>query len=74
MKREFGQFQRFRVIINGISFFTSRAAVVNGVGDFTKVNDAVKAAIKELERIREQDPAVGVCGTWCGFDVQLSMI
>ena len=74
MKREFGQFQRFRVIINGISFFTSRAAVVNGVGDFTKVNESVKSAITELERIRKSDPAVGLAGTWCGFDVQLSMV
>jgi len=72
--KEFETFQRFRVIINGISFFTSRAAIVNGVGDFTKVNDAVRAAITELERIREKDPAVGLAGTWCGFSVQLSMV
>ena len=74
MTKDFETFQRFRVVINGISFFTSKAAIVNGVGDFTKVNEAVKSAITELERIRQIDAAVGLAGTWHGFSVQLSMV
>ena len=72
--KAFKKSQGFRVIINGISFFTTKGSIVDGVGDFTKVNESVKSAITELERIRKSDPAVGLAGTWCGFDVQLSMV
>jgi hypothetical protein len=68
------QSQRFRVITGGVSFFTTKRTIMTGVGDFTKVNDSVKAAMTELERIRNSDPAVGLAGTWFGVDVQLSMI
>lgn len=72
--RPFKATQRFRVIINGISFYTTAGAIRDGVGDFTKVNEAVNEAMKALERTRVNDPAVGLTGAWFGYAVQLSMV
>lgn len=72
--RPFKKTQRFRVIVNGISFYTTASAIQDGVGDFSKVNDAIKYAMGALERTRVSDPAVGLNGTWYGYAVQLSMV
>lgn len=72
--KAFKKTQRFRVIVNGISFYTTAGAIRDGVGDFTKVNEAIKEAIGALERTRVSDPAVGLTGAWFGYAVQLSMI
>jgi hypothetical protein len=65
--------QRFRVIANGVSFYTDAKSIYNGVGDFTTLNDAVRQAIIELDR-HMADGSVGLAGTWNGYTIQLSMI
>ena len=70
----FKQTQRFRVIINGVSFYTTAKAIRAGVGDFTKVNEAIRNAMGALEFLRASDPAVGLVGSWQGYAVQLSMV
>ena len=72
--KAFKENQRFRVIVNGISFYTTAYAIRTGVGDFTKVNEAIRNAIGALEFLRASDPAVGLSGTWQGYNVQLSMV
>ena len=66
--------QRFRVIIDGISFYTTASAIRHGVGDHMRVNAAILSALEALESLRTKDPAVGVGGTWHGHQVQLSMM
>lgn len=71
--------QRLRVIINGVSFFSTVRQVRDGVGDFTKVNAAAAEALTALELTRASDGiaeqcTVGLSGTWHGFQVQLNII
>lgn len=65
--------QRFRVIANGVSFYTTAKDIYDGVGDGTTLNDALRQAIIELSRHRA-DGSVGLAGTWNGLAIQLSMI
>lgn len=66
--------QRFRVIVNGISFYTDARALRTGVGDFTKMNESVCKAVESLEKLRTQDSAVGLTYSLNGYNIQLSMI
>lgn len=72
--RRFKQTQRFRLIINGISLYTTTAVIQSGLGDSTTVNEAARESIRALERIRATDEAVGLCGSWYGYSIQVSMI
>jgi len=44
--------QRLRVIVNGVSFYTTARQVRNGVGDRTTINVAVRYALDKLEQSR----------------------
>ena len=38
---------KIRVIVNGVSFYTTRAQIKQGVGDFSSINTFVKDAFKQ---------------------------
>ena len=39
---------KYRVIVNGISFYTTGAAIKRGVGDFVAVNAAVRQTFENM--------------------------
>ena len=39
---------KYRVIVNGVSFYTTGAAIKRGVGDFSLVNTAVQLCFKNM--------------------------
>ena len=39
---------KYRVIVNGVSFYTTGAAIKRGVGDFVGVNTAVRQVFENL--------------------------
>ena len=66
---------KFRVIVNGVHFYSNTKAIRNGVGDNYKVNAAIQKALLCLET-----PVIsfatnrGIAGTWEGMQVQLDRI
>ena len=52
MKTKLKSTQRLRVIVNGVSFYTTARQVRIGVGDRTTVNVAVYHALNKLEQSR----------------------
>ena len=67
--------RKMRVIVNGIHFYSTDKAVLQGVGDFQPVNIAVGTALGALERSVEDNKAcVGLTGKWNGYDVQLDYL
>jgi GTP cyclohydrolase III len=71
--------QKFRVIINDISFFTNASQIRRGVGDTAKPNAAIQKCLDALEFTRSGDGvadqcASGLAGRWEGFNVQLDII
>ena len=74
MKRiKFTGSQRFRVIVDKVSFYTTAKSIRDGVGDMTILNGAVRQAIEELELHRADGP-VGLAGTWNRYQIHLSMV
>jgi hypothetical protein len=41
---------KVRVIVNGVSFFTTKAQIMRGVGDNASINYFVQSALKECIR------------------------
>ena len=39
---------KYRVIVNGVSFYTSAAAIKRGVGDYSLINTAVRLCAEEM--------------------------
>ncbi len=77
--KRFKQSQRFRVIIDSVSFYTNAERIRYGIGDFSKCNAAAQKALDALEFTRSGDGAadkcaVGIGGTWEGHQIQLSML
>lgn len=62
--------KNFRVIVNGVSFFTSDALIEEGVGDHAEINAAVLDAYRALLNVFK-DGAIGLTGRWYGFNVQI---
>lgn len=62
---------KFRVIVNGVHFFTTTNAIRNGVGDSYKVNAAIQKALVCLENPVSFAKSSGISGTWEGMPVQL---
>jgi len=56
MERQFQKSQRFRVICNGVCFYTTKRQILNNVGDFTAFNDALRLVLTQLEELRRQAP------------------
>ena len=71
--------QRFRVISNGTSFYTTAKNIRYGVGDFLSFNAAVYSALVAIEKTRSgngvgEQCTSGICGSWNGVTIQLSML
>ena len=64
--------QRFRVICNGCSFYTTETAIREGIGDFISFNEAVRQALSALES--GNDSSTGICGTFKNMQIQLDLI
>lgn len=65
--------QKLRIIIRGIHLYTTAKQVRSGIGDSITQNLAVQGAVKALETSRS-DGAVGLVGTWEGYQVQVDML
>lgn len=68
---------KYRVIVNGVSFYANTAAIKRGVGDSIAVNAAVRLTAEEM------DKSLGLAKTFVfydgkmnksTFDVQLSKV
>lgn len=67
---------RFRVIVDGISVYTTRKQILEvGLGDRMSVNLAVIDAFYALRKMREDEKIkpVGLTGHWEGHNVQIDM-
>jgi hypothetical protein len=72
---KFKKSQKIRVIINGVSVYTTPKQIVWGIGDFTKVNVAVSTALLALEAAKtDQAACCGLCGSWLGYQVQIDAL
>jgi hypothetical protein len=74
---KFKQTQKFRVVINGVSFYTTAKAIRDGVGDFTSVNLGIQQALAALENSKggagiADQCTVGIAGTWSQHQIQLN--
>lgn len=65
---------KFRVIVNGVHFFTTTKAIRNGVGDQYKTNAAIQKALLCLETPISFAKSNGIAGTWEGMSVQLDRV
>lgn len=68
--------QKLRLIIDGVSFYTTPKQIRNGVGDMYSINSASQKCLMALEDMREFNniPPVGLAGTWDGKAVQISIL
>jgi hypothetical protein len=65
--------QKLRVIVNGVSLFTTVRDVRMGIGDFVKINESVQLALKRLETtsLTSKSISLGILGDFAGHVVQL---
>jgi hypothetical protein len=69
---KYKQSQKFRVIVKGVSVYTTAKQIRWQFGDQLSTNAAVAASLRELERMNaSMKGAVGLCGTWCDMSVQI---
>ncbi len=75
MKR-FNQYQKFRIVINEVHFYTNAKTIRYGVGDNMFVNMSIQKALEALEAYRAANKikTVGLAGFWEGRNVQIDMI
>jgi len=68
---------KYRVIVNGVSFYTTGAAIKRGVGDSVSVNTVVRQLFENLHN------GIGIASTMhvydhkmnrVSYDVQISMV
>jgi hypothetical protein len=58
---------KVRVIVNGVSFYTTKAQIVRGVGDNISINYFVQSALKECIR----DGIAGLGRTYHMYDAKM---
>jgi hypothetical protein len=68
---------KYRLIVNGVCFYSTTTQINKGVGDFTNVNIAVQQSLTALRNMQKGSGAadkatVGLSGTWSGFNVQIN--
>ena len=59
---------KYRVIVNGISFYTTAAAIKRGVGDFVSVNTVVRELFENMFN------AVGIGSTMTVYDHKMNRV
>lgn len=72
---KYKQSAKFRVIVKGVSVYTTAKQIRWSLGDMAAVNNAVSAALASLENMKsDSNMAVGLVGRWHDMEVQLSEI
>lgn len=67
--------KKIRVIINGVSFYTSNNAIVRGVGDDQGINKTVRLVYAELLKLHNNNGSVGVgYSDKEGYQVQIDYV
>jgi adenylylsulfate kinase-like enzyme len=59
--------EKVRVIVNGVSFYTTKSQIVRGVGDVSIINTFVELALKECIR----DGIKGLGRTFTAYDSKM---
>ena len=59
---------KYRVIVNGVSFYTTAAAIKRGVGDFVGVNTVVRELFENMFN------AVGIVSTMTVYDHKMNRV
>jgi hypothetical protein len=66
---------KYRVVVNGVSLFTTDKQIRRGVGDFYQTNAALQKALLVLEDMRKGNSATrGLAGNWEGLNVSIDRI
>lgn len=69
---------KIRAIVNGISFYTTRAAIKRGVGDHIAVNQALQRVLAMMGKHAGMGTTVTIVAPYTNvetrFDVQLSVL
>ena len=67
--------QKLRLVINGVSIFTTVKNIQSGIGDSQRTNRAAQHALDSLIRLRHAElKPVGVSGYWYDFPIQIDLI
>ena len=73
--KQFTKPTKLRVIINGVSFYTTAGQVRYGVGSNGSINDCCNSALREIERSKKAGDLIsGLCGTWHGHQIQMDLL
>ena len=59
---------KYRVIVNGISFYTTGAAIKRGVGDSVNVNVVVRQLFENMHN------AIGIASTMSVYDHKMNRV
>lgn len=59
---------KYRVIVNGVSFYTSAAAIKRGVGDNVSVNTVVRQLFENMFN------AIGIASTMTVYDHKMDRV
>lgn len=62
--------QKYRLIIDGISFYTTDKQITDGIGDNVKLNDACQMARSEMLH----NEALGLMSTFGIYQIQIDQI
>jgi ribonuclease HI len=66
---------KIRLNLHAVSVYTTAKAMRSGIGAYTNVNMAVKAALEALEALRDADvKPLGLCGMWNGMQIQIDIV
>lgn len=67
--------QKLRLIINGVSLFTTVKNIQSGIGDSQRANRAAQQALDSLIRLRHADiKPVGISGYWYDYPIQIDLV
>lgn len=73
--KEFKANQKFRVIHGAACFYATTKQIENGVGQFSRFNEALQEALYALTKTQKDPlPATGLAGTWNSIAVQIDLI
>ena len=59
---------KYRVSVNGVSFYTTGAAIKRGVGDFVGVNTVVRQLFEDMHN------AIGIASTMHVYDHKMNRV
>lgn len=65
--------KRLRVIMNGVSFYTTTNKIYQGVGDSSRVNHALVYAL-ELLKLSSGPSVKGISHSYDGYSIQMDIV